>query len=96
MCYFWTLAKPEGTSFGKLGQIIGSKRVDNANLASSVGESVASAVRNYRMIPLLAFFSRKAISKADSCPLFRWMTETRSECCALAMLMPLIIMSVTL
>jgi hypothetical protein len=48
------------------------------------------------MLPLLAFFSRKAISKADNCPLFRWMTEIRSERCALAMLMPLTIMSVTL
>ena len=50
----------------------------------------------YRRIPLLAFFSRKATSKAGICPLLRWMTETKSECCALAMLMPLTITSVTL
>jgi len=35
---------------------------------------------DYRMIPLLAFFSRKATSKACICPLLRWMTETTSEC----------------
>jgi hypothetical protein len=96
MAYFWTPAKPEGNIFGELGQIIRSKRADNGSLASSAGESAVSAARNYWMIPLLAFFSRKATSKADTWPLFRWMTEIRSECCALAMLMPLTIMSVTL
>jgi hypothetical protein len=40
------------------------------------------------MIPLLAFFSRKATSKACICPLLRWMTETTSECYTLAMLIP--------
>jgi len=51
---------------------------------------------DYRMIPLLAFFSRKATSKACICPLLRWMTETTSECCMLAMLMPLTNKLVTL
>jgi hypothetical protein len=47
-------------------------------------------------MPLLAFFSRKAASKACTSPLLRWMTETKSECCMLAMLMPLTITFVTL
>jgi hypothetical protein len=50
----------------------------------------------YRRIPLLAFFSRKATSKAGMYPLLRWMTETTSERCMLAMLMPLTIKLVTL
>src|SRR4029077_161120 len=51
---------------------------------------------DYRRIPLLTFFSRKATSKDGNCPLLRWMTETKSECCVLAVLMPLTITSVTL
>src|SRR6476659_5349066 len=51
---------------------------------------------DYWRIPLLTFFARKATSKDGICPLLRWMTETKSECCVLAALMPLTITSVTL
>jgi len=51
---------------------------------------------DYRRMPLLAFLSRKAASKTCICPLLRWITETTSERCMLAMSMPLTITLVTL
>jgi hypothetical protein len=52
--------------------------------------------RHYLKIPLLAFLSRKATSNTCTCPLLRWMTEIKSECCMVAMSMPLTITLVTL
>jgi hypothetical protein len=43
---------------------------------------------DYRRMPLLAFLSRMATSKACIWPSLRWMTETKSECCTVAILMP--------
>jgi hypothetical protein len=48
------------------------------NPVSSTRSVAANLTRNrgdYRRIPLLAFFSRKAASKACICPLLRWMTD---------------------
>jgi hypothetical protein len=52
------------------------------NPVSSTRSVAANLTRNrgdYRRIPLVAFFSRTAASKASICPLLRWMTETTSE-----------------
>jgi hypothetical protein len=50
---------------------------------------------DYLTIPLLAFFAH-GISTGCTCPLLRWITETKSECCVPAVLIPLTITSVTL
>ena len=73
----------------------------NSNLQATIGQPPGkpALTRNlvgYWMMPLLAFFSRKATSNACTCPLLFWMTEIKSSRCALAMLMRLMIKSVTL